>query len=137
MNAPGSPSSPLQTTYFDVAGGGADLRPFDAGRKARPAAAAQPALLNRLDDLLGRELFQAAPQGHEAVVPQIFVQIDRIELAAVLRGQVLLRPEERADRAVADVDGVPGDRIAGLVGQQAIEPARGRVARSAAARRAA
>ena len=115
-------------TYFLSPGGGADLGPLDAGGKAGPAAAAQPALLDLLDDLLGRELFQAAAQGREAVVPQIFVQIDRIELAAVFGGQVQLRPEERAHRAVADVDGVPADRVAGLVGQQPIEPARGRVA---------
>ena len=61
-------------------------------------------------------------------MPQILVQIGGIELAAVFRGQVHLRPEERAHRGVADVDGALGDRIAPFVGKQAIEPARGRVA---------
>ena len=131
MNAPGSPSSPLQTTYFDFALGGADSRPFQAGRKARPAAAAQPARLDLLDDLMRRELFQAAAQRREAVVPQVFVQIERIDLAAMLGGQVLLRPEKRADRPVAGVDGVPGRRVAGFIGQQPIEPARGRAADAA------
>ncbi len=108
--------------------GGADSGPFQPGRKARPAPAAEPALLDRRNHLLGRERFQTAAEGREPVVPQVLVQIGRIELAAVFGGQVHLRPEKRADRTVADVDGMPGDRIADLVGQQAIEPARGPVA---------
>ncbi len=54
----------------------------------------------------GESSLQAVPQGLEAVVAEVFVQVDRVELAAVLGGQVLLRAEERADRRVAHVDGV-------------------------------
>ena len=72
--------------------------------KPAPPRPRSPLALHLLDDLLGRELFQAVPQGLEAVVAEVFVQVGRVDLAAILGGHVLLRSKERADRPVADVD---------------------------------
>ena len=51
MNAPGSPSSALQITYFVRAGCLGDGRPLQAGRVAGTAAAAQPAACHLVDDI--------------------------------------------------------------------------------------
>ena len=59
MNAPGSPSSALQTTYLRSPGLLATVRPLHAGRVAGAAAAAQPAAGDLLDDL-GRASSRAA-----------------------------------------------------------------------------
>lgn len=88
------------------------------------AAAAQPAGLHLGDDLVGRQRLQAAAQGDEAVVPQVLVQVERVELSAVLGGQVLLPAEEGADHRVAYVQRVPPNPLAlQFVGEQAIEQA--------------
>ena len=123
MKAPGSPSSPLQMTYFFSPCRRPGRGPLLPRGKTGPAAAPQPARLHLLDDLLRRELFQAMPQGLEAVVAEIFVQVGRIDLAAILRGHVLLRAKERADRPVADVDRAIDHRVRRLVAEEAIEPA--------------
>ena len=63
------------------------------------------------------------PQGLKAVVAQIFVEIRRGKLPAILRGHAPLAAEERADLLVADVERVPQHRVAVLVAVQAVEPA--------------
>ncbi len=97
--------------------------PFLPRGKTGPAAAPQPAGPDLLDDLLGREVFQAVPQGLEAVVADILVQVGRIDLAAVLGGHVPLRAKERADRPVADVDRAVGHRVGHFVAEETIDPA--------------
>ena len=62
-------------------------------------------------------------QGLEAVVTEIFVEIRGIDLAAILGGHVPLRPEERADRPVANVDRASATGSDCLVAEEAIEPA--------------
>ena len=59
----------------------------------------------------GRKLLQAMPQGLEARRGEVLVQIGRIDLAAIFRGHVLLRPQERTDRPVANVDRSIGHRV--------------------------
>ena len=123
MKAPGSPSSPLQMTYFFSPAAARAGGPFLPRGKAGPAAAPQPARPDLLDDLLGRELFQAVPQGLETVVADVLVQVGRIDLAAILGGHVPLRAKERADRPIADVDRAVGHRVGRLVAEETIDPA--------------
>ena len=117
---------------FHIALSGADFGPLDAGGKTGAAAAAQAAGFDFIDDLLRREFFQAAAQGFKAVVAQVFVEIRRIDLAAVFGGHVFLPAEECTDRRIADVDGMPGDRIAVFVAYKPIEPARGGICQAGA-----
>ena len=57
-------------------------------------------------------------------MPQVLVQIRRIDLPAILGGQVLLRPEERAHRPFARIDRVTHGRFHFVfVGQQPVQPA--------------
>ena len=58
-------------------------------------------------------------------MPQVFVEIQRVDLAGMFGGDVLLGAEKRADRPVACVDGVSSRGVAGFIGQQPIEPAAG------------
>ena len=97
MNAPGSPSSPLQMTYLVGWGVLRTVGPFDMRGEPGPAPPAQAAGANLFDDLVRVQFRKAAPQGDETVVPQVFVQVERIDLAAVFGGQMFLRTEKRTD----------------------------------------
>ena len=71
MNAPGSPSSPLQMTYLVSPGCLRDHAPFLAGGKSRAAATAQAGLLDGGDDLLRLKRsagFQPAASGSKPVL---------------------------------------------------------------------
>ena len=61
------------------------------------------------------------PEGLQAVVMDILVQVGRIDLAAILGGHVPLRPKERADRSVAHVDRPLGHRVGRLVAEETVE----------------
>ena len=95
--------------------GGTDLLPFDSRGKTGPAAAAEPAGFHLLDNPLGRPLRYGAPQGLKPLVPQVLVEIDGIDLAGELRGQSPLPSQEGTDRWIANVDGMPFDRIRRVV----------------------
>ncbi len=109
MNAPGSPSSPLQMTYFVSPGCCADHAPFLSGRETRAAAPAQAGLLDGGNNfvLFRDSAFRFAAfvrhfrQRLKPSVRQIFVEVKRIELAEMFRGDVDLLVEKRAHGRVA------------------------------------
>ena len=125
MNAPGSPSSPLQMTYLARRQRAADDGPFGVRREAGAAAAAQAAACEPARrSARASSSVEAASQGRETVVAQVLVEVERIDLAAVLGGQVLLRTEERADRRLRGrrSRGCDG-RVVLLVGEQPVRAA--------------
>ena len=91
---PLSPSSALQTMYFCAALVRRHRLPFDAGRKAGAAAAAQARSLHRLDDLRRLER-QRALQALVAAMGAVIVERARIDDAAAREGQPRLPLEER------------------------------------------
>ena len=93
MKAPGSPSSPLQSTYWRARGLPHEA-PFGPRGKAGPASAPQPALTDFLDHVGRLHRFQASPQGREAAAGQVLVKVQRIAAAEMLGGDMDLRPEE-------------------------------------------
>ena len=109
---------------FLIARGGPNGGPFYARGKTGPAASSQAAHLDLFDQLVGRSFFEAVLQRIEAAVSQVFVQVGRIDLPAILGGQMLLTAEERTNRPVADVDRMARDRVTPFVGHQSIEPPR-------------
>ena len=62
------------------------------------------------------------PQGLKTFAAQIFVEIGRSELAAILGGHMSLAAQKRGDLRVAHVERVPQQRIALLVAEHAVEP---------------
>ena len=89
---PLSPSSALQTMYFWSRLGLQHRLPFDAGGKARAAAAAQAGLGDFLDDVGGRHVERAA-QALEPAMGFVIFQRERIGDAAARKGQPLLLRE--------------------------------------------
>ena len=75
MNAPGSPSSALQRTYFVVVVLLLREAPLHAGGEAGAAAAAQAGGLHLVDDLLGRHLGEHLGQGLVAVAGDVLVDL--------------------------------------------------------------
>ena len=121
MNAPGSPSSPLQTTYFFSRIRGTHRRPLQMRRKPGPAPAAKAADLDLLDHGLRRKLLDRLLQALEAAVALVLVQVGRVDVAAMLRRDVNLPAQEIGDRLIPHVDRIPRDRLPLLVGQQVIQ----------------
>ena len=72
----------------------AGQRPFEAGRETAAAAAAQAGLLDLVDHLFRRHLFQDFIQGGKSVVGDIFFQAVEIDLAAVFQDNFLLAVEK-------------------------------------------
>ena len=106
MNAPGSPSSPLQMMYLIVARRGRGELPLHARREAGAAAAAQAGGEDLLDDLLRRHRRERLARGLVAAPRQVLVQALRVDDADVAQGDAVLRLVER------DVVGA-GDALAG------------------------
>ena len=78
---PLSPSSQLQTNIFAIGFGVGDRFPFDTGREARTAAAAQPGFRDLVDDGSAADLV-AALQTKPALVRGIIFERNRIGNAA-------------------------------------------------------
>ena len=112
MNAPGSPSSPLQMTYLsgEVARG---RRPFAAGGEARAAAAAQAGEANFVDDLFGRGAVEAFCNAWKPPSDGIH-RCPRDDDAAGFGGDAILAVEEIGDMVFAHIDREPRDRLAAL-----------------------
>ena len=111
--------------YFGSPGRLADRRPT-SGRSGNPAPPRPRSPLAAISSMIrsGASSSRQRLERLEAVVAQVLVQVGRVELAAVLGGQVPLRAEERADRRrratsmACRATGSPR-----LVGQQPVEPA--------------
>ena len=132
MNAPGSPSSPLQMTYFPGPRRRGP-RPISCPvGKPAPPRPRRPLASHFVDDLLGRKPFQAmrAGPGTRRAAGTRPDRSDRSGRSTRWPGAVAA--QESADRCVADVDGMALHRIGDLVGQQAVQPARSSHSRSAA-----
>ena len=95
MNAPGSPSSPLQMTNFLVPCALCDGRPLQPGRVARSAAAPQARPRDLLDDADRRHRGQRVDEGEVAVGGDVLLDPLRVDPAAVLEDDLLLPREER------------------------------------------
>ncbi len=121
MNAPGSPSSPLQTMYLGRPGRGADLGPLGAGGEARAAAAAQTAACDKGGSFRGRELLSAVSQRGEAAVGQVLVEVGGVEVAAVFGRDVHLRPEEGGDGRVGGGDAAAVRLCGGGIAAQPVQ----------------
>ena len=101
MNAPGSPSSPLQMTYF-----GAPAAWRASGPLARrwgsppPPRPRRPAADDRVDDLLGRRCRsrQRSRSAAIAVAGAGIVEVQRVDPAAVLEHDAPLLAEDRPRR---------------------------------------
>ena len=112
MNAPGSPSSPLQTTYFGSPGGRADLGPLHARWESRPrrgraARSAGSRSMICSGDSSSRQRRRASkPSCRRYSSRSVGSSWPQYSVA-----RCCCAAEERADRAVADVDRVPGDRV--------------------------
>ena len=111
-----------------IAGGFLRLLPLDVRRKTAAATPAQSAPAHFVDDRRRIEFVQAASQGHKAIVPQVLVQIQGIQVAAELRGNVLLRSEKRAHGLLANVQRVGDHRVFFFIGLELVQPARQPVA---------
>ena len=83
MNAPGSPSSALQMTYFCGAWRFGDRAPFQAGRISRAAATAQSALDHRVHHVLRRHFAKHVIQPLITVGGDVSFDAFRINFAAV------------------------------------------------------
>ena len=101
---------------------GPDRGPLAARGKSRSAPPAQAGPTDCLHHRFGIALVQRAPKGLEATVGKILVQVQRVEVAACLRGDALLDAEEFTHRRVAHVQCVAGNRLPRLIGEQAIQP---------------
>ena len=95
--------------------------PLGAGREPRASAPAEAGVCHRVDDRLGLELCDTLPEGSEAVVGDVVVDVHRPHGAVELRGDVLLRTQESAQRPVAHVDRVPRNGLPRLVGQEVVQ----------------
>ena len=104
MNAPGSPSSPLQMTYLALSALCPGDRPLAPGGKARAAAAAKARIRDRGDHLFRRRCLQAGGQRLVAVAGEVVVDVQRIDLAAVLEDDALLLAEIRGRGARASIE---------------------------------
>ena len=94
MNAPGSPSSALQTMYFALGVLVVPRLPFDAGGEARAAAAAEAGGLDLVDHLLRGELGERLAGGHVAVARDVGVDVVIVHGAAVAQRDLDLFLEE-------------------------------------------
>ena len=121
MNAPGSPSSALQMTYFWSPDGLGHGAPLEARGVAGAAAAAQPAapmISSRTS--VERHLGEDLAQGLIAAVGDVVIEALGIDEAEVLRGDPDLLLEEgalrlslrvRADRGHGGDDGLHGSGV--------------------------
>ena len=118
---------------FDIARLLADGAPFLAGGKSRPAASAQAGLFDGGDELFGgkagrffRRAFQAPPERGEAVMGEVFIQVQRIEFAEMFGGDMDLVFQEGADGGIAFAHGEARHLLLrrGLLQQQAVQQAR-------------
>ena len=98
MKAPGSPSSPLQMTYFCGGRRPGHRRPLQARRVAGAAAAAQPAVGDRLHHVGGRHVRHDVLQRLVAAGRDVLLDALRVDLAARLADNFHLRSEERVRR---------------------------------------
>ena len=83
MNAPGSPSSPLQITYFCGARLDTGQVPLLAGGKTGAAAAAQPGIEDLLADAFGRHVAEHLGQRLVAATGDVLFDALRVDAAAV------------------------------------------------------
>ena len=90
MNAPGSPSSPLQMRYFSSPGLLCGERPLRAGREPRAAAAADARVGDALDDPLGRLLGQREARGLVAAAREALLDALRVDDPDVAQGDARL-----------------------------------------------
>ena len=94
MNAPGSPSSALQITYFGLTGALRHQLPFHAGRETRAAAPAQAAGFDFGDDLFGLHRGEHLAQRGITVAGDVFLDVFRVNQAAIFEDDLLLFGEE-------------------------------------------
>ena len=137
MNAPGSPSSPLQIRYFVSLGRRLDLGPLDVRGKAGAASTPQAADPNLFDDLVRRQFGQALASGGEPIVPQILIQIQRVQVAAVLGRDALLRSQEIADGRLHAGGSTRSDYPRVATGVEPVEESRSPISQPAASHPAA
>ena len=106
MNAPGSPSSPVADDVFDVGFFGLGDGPFAPGGEARAAPATQTRVEDFFDDLVGGHLADRFVYRNKAVVAEVFIEVQRVDDAAVFGGDAFLGSEEFADGFIAGADGM-------------------------------
>ena len=116
---------------LDIARLLADGAPFLPGGETRPAASAQAGLFQRGDELFGRKAgagffvrrSEAPPEGGEAFMGEVFIQVQRIELAEMFGGNMRLLFQEGADAGIALAHREPFRLVLrlGLVQQQAAQ----------------
>ncbi len=68
-------------------------------REARSTPAAQAALANLIDNRLGIEFVYAFGKRLKAVFAYVLIEIDRVDYAAVLGGDILLLAQKNRQRA--------------------------------------
>ncbi len=123
MNAPGSPSSPLQMTYLVASARCPNDTPFRPGREPGAATSAQSTPGDLVDHLVGLEFHQAPTQRPEAVVTEVLLQVQRVEVAEMLRRHVDLPPQKGARRTGFHVHRAPRGRAVVLFQQDAVDGA--------------
>ncbi len=85
----------------------ADHPPFSAGREACTTTPAQAGRSYRVNDALGIIVIEDLPERDKALVPDILVNVGRIDVPAVLASYVLLAPKKLAHLLVSHIDGIP------------------------------
>jgi hypothetical protein len=93
------------------------------GLEARASPAAKPASSNLGNNLLGIRLIDAFAQRLEPILAQVLVKVDRVDSAAMFGGDADLLAQEIGDMAFPHVNRVASNRLASLVGEDAVQNA--------------
>ncbi len=113
MKAPGSPSSPLQMMYFSSAAMPWTTRHLRAVGKPAPPRPRRPLRSITSITAVGCQAVEALAQAGEAVVGEVFVEVERVEFAVMFGGDVLLAAEERGHPRARVVGGAARAGIGG------------------------
>ena len=151
MNAPGSPSSPLQITYLTSPGCRRTARHFCPLGNPAPPRPRKPDFSMAAMSCSGRmrasravtvgfpiRRFQAAPERGEALMGQVFIQVQGIQFAEMFGGDMHLVFQEGADGGIAPAHGIARHLLLRrlLLQQQTVKQAASRAARPGAENRA-
>ena len=130
MNAPGSPSSPLQITYLMSLGACWAFCHLMWVGKPPPPRPRRPLRRTSSTILTGSNSCRQRRSAGKPVMQQVLVQIQRVDVATILGGNVLLRTQKGTDRLIPHIQRVSHYRIILFVGVERIEPARELIAKS-------